>query len=107
MLVNLTFVSCLVLICIFKNQIKASNPQYCYSQEYQDGAPCCPSVQPTQPPHRARENIPDLRFQSKVGLLVGLLLVRGGWLPMALACGPPVRAERRAGAERWWNAAFC
>lgn len=46
-------------------------------------------------------------FQSKVGPLVGLLFDMRGWLPLALAWGPGVLVESSAGAERWWNAAFC
>lgn len=39
--------------------------------------------------------------------MVGLLFDRRGWLPLAFACGPWVLGESSAGAERWWNAAFC
>lgn len=45
--------------------------------------------------------------QSRVGPLVGRLLEGRGWPPAALASGPRVWAESRAGAERWWKAAFC
>lgn len=107
------YVLLLIFIWIFKNQIKETNPLHCSSLEYRCVAAMLPGVKElvgSWYSHSMEDKEWTFRlpgFQSKVGPLVGLLLDRRGWLPIILAWGPRVWAESSAGAERWWNAAFC
>lgn len=103
----------LVFIWIFMNKIKQITSIIFKIRNTRMRVPCCQDVNKliwSRCSHCVEDRewcSGPQHFQSKVGPLVGLLLESRGWLPIVLAWGPWFRAESSAGAERWWNAAFC